>query len=227
MSHQHMSPIHPRGFSLVELMVGLTVALLIVAAATTMLTAQLNDQRRMVLALQVEQDLRATADLIARDVRRAGYSKVAAQQLPALGQDTNHYADASVSTGRLPRIDYAYAQDDDNQLDANDAAGIKLDNGVVRLLIGGTWQPLTDPDRSVVTQLSARLDTQRLPLADYCSNPCPTSTGSSVAACPPEQLVRTLVVDLTAHSARDPKVARSLHTAVRLRNDQIVGACAA
>lgn len=216
------------GFSLVELMVGLTVALLIVAAATAMLSAQLADQRRMVLAVQVEQDLRATADLIARDARRAGYSKVAAHQLPSLGQETNVYAPANTATvGRVTQISYAYAQDENNQLDANDVAGVKLDSGVVRLRVGGSWQPLTDPDRTLVTSLKARMAAQRLPLADDCSNPCPAPTTGTGALCPPEQVVRTLTVELGARSARDPGVTRSLRTTVRLRNDQIDGVCPA
>ena len=52
----------PRGVSIVELMVGITIGLFILAAATVMLTSQLADNRRLLLEAQVQQDLRATAD---------------------------------------------------------------------------------------------------------------------------------------------------------------------
>jgi type IV pilus assembly protein PilW len=62
-----------RGLSIVELMVGITIALFILAGATLVLTTQLDSNRRLLLEAQLQQDLRTTADMISRDVRRAGY----------------------------------------------------------------------------------------------------------------------------------------------------------
>lgn len=62
-----------RGLSIVELMVGITIALFILAGATLVLTSQLDSNRRLLLDAQLQQDLRTTADMISRDVRRAGY----------------------------------------------------------------------------------------------------------------------------------------------------------
>jgi hypothetical protein len=39
--------------------------------------------------------------------------------------------------------------------------------------------------------------------------------------------VRVVTIALTGQSAQDAAIVRSLRTTVRLRNDQIVGACAA
>src|SRR4051812_42106673 len=61
------------GLSLVELMVGVAVGLFVVAGATMAVANQLGDNRRLMLETQIQQDLRAAADLIARDIRRAGY----------------------------------------------------------------------------------------------------------------------------------------------------------
>ncbi len=62
-----------RGLSIVELMVGITISLFILAGATLVLTTQLDSNRRLLLEAQVQQDLRTAADMISRDVRRAGY----------------------------------------------------------------------------------------------------------------------------------------------------------
>ena len=61
------------GLSLVELMVGVAVGLFVVAGATLVVSNQLGDNRRLMLETQIQQDLRAAADLIARDLRRSGY----------------------------------------------------------------------------------------------------------------------------------------------------------
>ena len=64
---------HSRGLSLVEMMVGIAVGLFIVAGASLVTVNQISDNRRLTLETQVQQDLRAAADLVARDLRRAGY----------------------------------------------------------------------------------------------------------------------------------------------------------
>ena len=55
-----------RGMSLVELMVGITVGLFIVAAATTLMANQLSDNRKLLVETQIQQDLRASMDIITR-----------------------------------------------------------------------------------------------------------------------------------------------------------------
>ena len=62
-----------RGLSIVELMVGIAISMFILAGATLVLTTQLESNRRLLLEAQLQQDLRTAADMISRDVRRAGY----------------------------------------------------------------------------------------------------------------------------------------------------------
>ena len=64
------------GYSLVELMVGITIGLFIVAATSLMISTQLSGNRRMLLETQLNQDLRATADIITRELRRASFACV-------------------------------------------------------------------------------------------------------------------------------------------------------
>jgi len=60
------------GLSLVELMVGITIGLIVVAAATVLVSTQLSENRRLLLETQLQQDLRATADIVTRELRRVG-----------------------------------------------------------------------------------------------------------------------------------------------------------
>jgi prepilin-type N-terminal cleavage/methylation domain-containing protein len=65
-------PGRQRGLSLVELMVGVVIGLIVVAAASMVMANNTVDSRRLVLEAQLQQDLRATADIITRELRRAG-----------------------------------------------------------------------------------------------------------------------------------------------------------
>ena len=60
--------------SIIELMIGITIGLFILAGATLVVTGQLSEGRRLLTDTQIQQDLRAASDIIARDVRRAGYT---------------------------------------------------------------------------------------------------------------------------------------------------------
>ena len=54
-------------------MVGVAIGLFVVAAASMLVVTQLSDNRRLTLETQVQQDLRASADIITRELRRAGH----------------------------------------------------------------------------------------------------------------------------------------------------------
>ncbi|MDO9316463.1 MAG: hypothetical protein Q7T97_18165, partial [Burkholderiaceae bacterium] len=72
------APAHPRalrqaGVSLVELLIGISLGLFIVGAALSMLVVHLRESRTLIAQSRLMQDLRTATDLIARDLRRAGY----------------------------------------------------------------------------------------------------------------------------------------------------------
>ena len=62
-----------RGLSMIELMIGVTIALFLTAAGGALLVAQLRESRALLLETRLTQDLRTTVDLIVRDLRSAGY----------------------------------------------------------------------------------------------------------------------------------------------------------
>lgn len=203
-----------RGLSLVELMVGIAVGLMVVAGASFVAVNQIGDNRRLTLETQVQQDLRAAADLIARDLRRAGYWGNSQQGLwqgsnPAAA--SNPYADAGAAAGQ---IDFSYARDADNLVDANsEEFGFKLDGGAIKMLIGGTWQQLTDPTVLQVTGFTVTPQSQSVQQA--CFKEC---LGGG-KACWPTLEIRRYDIEITGHAVADSNVVRSVRESVRLRND--------
>jgi len=218
-----------RGLSLVELLVGVAIGLLAVAAAAMLAATQAREQRGAVHEARLMQELRSAVDLIGRDLRRAGARGDAAAGVWAAGASgvtANPYAAFAPAAAASDAASLRYSRDasENHALDTNEEFGLRLAAGVVEMRIGsGSWQALTDSGTLVVTAFSLVPQTQQIELQDHCTSPCPSGS----TACPPRLVVRSVALRLSARSARDAGVERSLASHVRLRNDAIVGACAA
>ena len=71
-------PARDRGVSMVEMMVGVAIALVVVAGGLALLANFTGENRRLLLETRLNQDLRAAMDVVVRDLRRAGYWQGAA-----------------------------------------------------------------------------------------------------------------------------------------------------
>jgi len=233
-------PARPRpaqqGLSLVELMVGITIGLLVVAGASTMAVSQVVEHKRVVLEAQVQQELRAAAEIMARELRKAG-----SWGSPELGlwserssePRSNPYGAVSVSDeGR--RIEFAYSKqlgqsatygaDAATAPAADERRGFRLQGEHLEFLLGsGGYQPLTDPASLVVTRFEARLKSDTAALTSRCFKPC----ASGNTQCPPTLTVREVQVFIEAHARHDPQVQRKLDFSTRLVADQVSGSCQA
>ncbi|HPO19085.1 MAG TPA: prepilin-type N-terminal cleavage/methylation domain-containing protein [Rubrivivax sp.] len=223
-----------RGLSIVELMVGVAVGLFVVAAATMLVATHLADSRRLTLETQVQQDLRAAADIVTRELRRAGHWARAREGVgqpgtvnayrAVLKDDGSAFADGETSTG----VQFGYARSgietaDNNALDSAEQLGFRLDNGVIQTHLGDAgWQALTDSATLNVTAFTLTMRAQPVPLE--CAKPCP----GGGTACYPQLVVRDITVDITGQAAHDSSVQRRLTSDVRLRNDAVIaGSCPA
>lgn len=212
-----------RGLSVVEMMVGIAIGLVIVAAATLMVAGQLADNRRLLLETQLQQDLRAAADLVTRELRRAGYWKDVQRSTatPALTtRTTNPYAAIDVLDNGLSFSHADKDRADDGVITNDEQLGFRLNRDAVESLLGGgNWQQLTDPAVLKVTRfvLGMRVDPVVLE--------CPLACSPGATVCPPVQQLRTVTIDIAGEAAQDPRVQRSLRSVVRVRNDAIVGEC--
>jgi len=215
-----------RGLSLVELMIGIAVGLFVLAGATFMLSNQLHDGRRLMLETQVQQDMRAAADIVVRELRRAGYSPTAANSAwfrGTTGVTQSGYA--AIEAGGSD-VEFRYGTDNNNAVGTDEQFGFRLgDGGAIEFRLGaGNWQALTDPGTLVVDRFAITQNLQTVNLARYCPKPCASSTPLD---CEPLQTIREYDIVIEGHAASDATVQRSLRAAVRPRNDVITGACPA
>ena len=217
-----------RGLSLVELLIGVTIALFIAATGATLLAANLRENRSLLLEARLMQDLRTAADLIARDLRRAGYWAAATDGVWVGGASSvaaNPYVAVAPGSAASDAVSFRYSRDatENNVVDSNEQFGFRLRAGAIEIQLGaGNWQALTDTGTLSVTGFSVTPGVQDIVLDNFCATPCPVAGGS---VCPPHQQVRSLAVVITARLAGDASLTRSVRSQVRLRNDPLIGAC--
>jgi prepilin peptidase dependent protein B len=217
-----------RGLSLVEMMVGLAVGLFIVATALLLLTSHLRENRNLLLEARLLQDLRITVDMMGRQLRRASHwgAPEAAVWHADAPQQANPYAALTPDNAASDAVQFHASRDatENHQIDSNETLGFRLQNGVVAMRLGqGGWQALTDPAVLKVTALQLQPQVQEQGLPDLCHRPCPTPSST----CPPRHRVRSVHITVQAQAASDATVQRSLHTQIRLRNDDVRGQCPA
>ena len=216
-----------RGLSMVELLVGVAIALFIAAAGATLLAGNLRESRNLLLEARLMQDLRTATDVISRDLRRAGYWGAATDGVwtaQAASVAANPYVVIAPSLAASDAVSFRYSRDatENNVVDTNEQFGFRLRNRVIEMQLGaGNWQALTDAGTLDVTEFSVTPTVQEIDLRGYCTQACPVGSPT----CPPRQLVRSLALVVSGRSTTDASVTRSLRSNVRLRNDAVSGSC--
>ena len=214
-----------RGLSLIELMVGLVVSLIMVGAALSVMVRIQTTAWRLMIETRLNQDLRAAADLMARDLRRSGYWGNAIQGTLAQGVSSvaapNPYRALSGSTAG--GLSYAFSRDvvENDTLDSAEQFGFRLHSGVLQMqTASGVWTDLTDDKNLLVTALTVTPTLTALLIGNLCSKPCTAGTPN----CPVSTL-RSLAISLTGRSVYDSAVVRSTASTVRVRTDEFSGQC--
>ncbi|MBW8831388.1 MAG: prepilin-type N-terminal cleavage/methylation domain-containing protein [Burkholderiales bacterium] len=223
----HLNRRRERGMSLVELMIGLAIGLVVVAAAAVLLLGQIREQRAMLVEGRLMQDLRTSMDIITRDLRRSGYWGGAPARMHASASTPeNPYTAISPALAASDAVSFRMSRDitENNSVDDNEQFGFRLRNGVIEMLIGGgSWQALTDVGTMSVVSFAVTPEVQELSLQGMCEKAC----ANGASACGPTLQVRSLTVAITGRANADSKVRRTLTSQVRVRNDAVVGACSA
>ena len=220
-----------RGLSLLEVLLGLSIGLFVAASATVLLQQFLGENRRLLLQLRLERQAQAVADIVLRDLRRAGYWARAEDGIRRLGQlrPDNPYAALDDAVPERPgaTLRFAYADADGAAAGVQDGeqAGFRLRDGIVDMRLGGRWQPLTDPASITVTAFELTLHQRALDLERHCDTPRPPGRCLPGETCPPRLLQRRVALRLEAQAAREPSIRHALQGAVALRNDVLEGVC--
>ncbi len=207
--------------SIVELLVGVAVGLVLATWAIALFVNTLGNNRKLDAEQRLNQSLGIAADLIARDLRRAGYWGDAIAGTVTSGSTTtaNPYSTVSANVD-TSTIDYGYATDADDAESSDEQYGFKLDGGVIKMKVSGNWENVTDPNVLTVTAMTITPTVTSVDLSGACSSTC---TGG---ACPTLS-IRAYSIALSGHYASDSSITRNLTSNVRLRNDGVSGACPA
>lgn len=227
-----------QGLSIVELMVGVTVGLFVVVGAMAVFASSVGSSRRLTVEARVNQDLRAAADIIARDLRRGGYWENAiagtAKTATALSVTPNPNAAASANAG-TSTITYSASRDTpatrcaavpctNNALEDDEQSGFRLSGGTLQMLIGANieknWQSLTDPGIVTVNNFELTPSETSIDIRDSCEKTC-VGTGC------PTITVRSYLLKLKGTATSDSAVTRVLQERIRIRNDTTAGICPA
>jgi len=219
-------------------MVGVAIGLFILAGASAMFVGNVTNSRRLLFEARINQDLRATMDLISRDLRRGAFWGNALAGTIATGSTSitqvNPYAAVSATPSSAPtQILYSYSRDtvENNTLDNNEVFGFQLNGGAIQMCLAGTssstctnWQTLTNTDILTINAFTITPTETTIDIRAACAKTC-TDTASA-PSCPRVQ-VRSYNIVLTGTSTTDTAVSRTLRSQVRVRNDAVLGSCPA
>ena len=221
------------GMSIVELLIGVAIGLFILAGASAMFVSNVTNSRRLLIEARINQDLRATMDLVTRDLRRGGYwgNSLAGTQATGSASVTQKNPYSTVTSTGTSQIDYAYTRDttENNVLDAGaEQFGFRLNTtaNAIQMNVGGAWQTLTNTDiLSIPTSGFTITPTETIiDIRAACAKTC---TDTLLAPTCPRVQVRTYNIVLTGTSKTDLAVSRTLRSQVRVRNEATTGACPA
>jgi len=193
----------------------------------------------------VQQDMRLTIDLIARDLRRAGYWGRADYTVwpedldPYVGNRSLTVALGNPYAGLVPdsveggsTIQYRRSTDEEvarvavisenNVVDSGDVGGFRYnasDKSIEAKLSPTNWQKLTDPTVLLITRFAITL------VAEPADVPCGAGACPVLApdGCPLKQVAHYATIEIEGEATHDSAVKRSLRSEVRLRNDILKG----
>jgi prepilin peptidase dependent protein B len=226
-----LMPRRTKGFSLVELMVSLTIGLFLLMGLLAFLNSNLSSSRSSFENSRISQELNAVMELMVRDIRRAGYSSSGATFTTSATAAANPFTQSAVSgstdgginIATLGCILYSYDMPGsaNGSRDAAERLGFKLLNGVVYAApaagadscgVNG-WQPLTDPSITEVTALTFEyLDASNTVAATQ--KPIVAVSGSGWSLC-----TRNIKITLAGRLVKDNVATREVTQSVRVRND--------
>lgn len=200
-----------RGFSLVELMIALTLGLLLVGGVLSVFAGSLRSNADLGRMARLEEQLTGLLDLISRDVRRAG--STGKPYVALAGGSSPFGLDAPAAYTGEPAnscLTFRYDLNRDGLLSTAAATderfGYRLKSGMVQIRNAGLacssdvtpgWENAADRGEVEITALAFAVDTASAGDID----------------------VRAVTVTLSGRLVRDPATTRSFTRRLRVRSD--------
>jgi prepilin peptidase dependent protein B len=211
------------GFTLIELMIALLISSIILVSLTSIYNSTIISSVKAHRTAQLSQQLQAAMELMAREIRRAGYWANAANDV-STGQNNNPFmavgADISINADNNCIL-FSYDQNGNgaqsalNTANEDERYGFRLMNGAIQwrpssaafscTAAANTWEDLTDTNIVTITNLVFTL----------------TSRSVAVGASS-EILVRSIDITLTGQLVDDTSITKTLNYTIKLQNDKYV-----
>lgn len=203
LQHQRIHKQKTSGFSLVELMVGMTVGLIVLFIVGTIFLSVLDGSTYTLRAARLNQELRVAMNFITDDLRRAGYWSEAAENAlrPLSQQEDNPFTNRVAASGDIRDIHILasgtcimFSYDADANFAGDQRVfGYRLTGNVLEMLMDGTtatnncatgdWQPITDNSAVTVTTLSFDVTGSRCYNTTQEIGWTVTAAGATIPAC--------------------------------------------
>lgn len=227
-----------KGVGLVELMIGMTIGLIIVAAAGSIYITAMRGGTDATRSAKLNMELRGAMDAMVSEIRRAGYHYA----ITSTDTTANPFMQATTNL-TLPSASCVLFSYDANQSGAANTAdffGFRQDGDAIGMRSGGdapttsdgcmvgddSWEKITDDNNVVVDTLSFTGTFQCWNTATNVSETASCAAGNAVydGAAAGDRLVevRNVAIALTGHHKGDTSMQISLTQQVRVRNDKIL-----
>lgn len=214
-----------RGFTLLEALLSVTLSLVVTAAMVALMSNTLGSTSRIVNMTKLTDDLRATMQMLTRDVRRSSYNANAmycyANEDCGSDGSATLAADISIAAGG-ECFTFLLDRDHDGDSTEDDAGGFRRvapgGVGVIEMWIGNAspncaaandsnWAQVTNPDSMDITGLSVDDDLSYTEVV--------FDNGVNVIT----QKVRKLRINMRARLTADNSISRELEDVISVRND--------
>lgn len=212
------------GFTFVELMIALALNAILLTALVSIFAANIGYYRQSLNVSRLNQQMQNAINIMARDIRRAGYWANASSDI-GLDQNTNPFmASATDITVKASHdcVLFTYDQNDDGILPAisssydDERYGYRLLNQALQTRPPGaafsctassaSWENMTDPNFVRITNLSFTLTTTTITTG-------PAARGISL---------RYITISMTGQLTSDSTVTKTITRQIRIRNDKFI-----
>lgn len=208
-----------RGFSLIELMISITLGMIVTASIGHLFGQTVKLNAGALAMTRLNQDLRATMSIMTSDIRRAGYwgqseTGIGGGAVNPFTQGNNELT-VSEFAGEAANscVAYAYDYNDDGVVDGDEKRGFRLNGGVLQLAIQDAdcssnmnWEAVSDSNVITVTGVTFTPNFQTIDI-----------DGDGNA----DMTIKEVQVILTGQLAVNSGVSRTLLESVRVRNESI------
>jgi len=236
------------GYSLIEIMIGLLIGLIVVAATVNIYISTVGSSSATIKSSRLNHDLDAVMTLMINDIKRAGFWGGARVDADSR---TNPFT-AATTTVQIPAntcILYSYDADGDAVPDANEFYGFKLESNTIKIrktgaatadcVNDGSWEEFIDGTQLTITTLQFSfdpvdvnadgdvLDGIDLPAASRCLNvstntPLDDLTCADTAAAGESVGEKRVVnIQLSGRLSSDNNVTKTINGTVEIRNSRL------